>query len=167
MAGNQNNERLWSPWRMEYILDDKKPGECIFCTKPEDDRDRENLILYRGEKAFIMMNRYPYNNGHLLISPYNHVSDVDSLSDEEMLDISQATKRSVKILKEVMHPEGFNLGINMGKAAGAGIESHIHTHIVPRWNGDTNFMPVIADVRVMPELLDETYMKLYPLFKEM
>lgn len=167
MTENEGRQRLWAPWRMEYILDDKKPDDCIFCTKPEDENDRENLILHRGEKIFIMMNRYPYNNGHLLISPYNHVSDVDSLSDEEMLEISQVTKRSVKILKEVMHPEGFNLGINMGKAAGAGIESHIHTHIVPRWNGDTNFMPVIADVRVMPELLDETYVKLYPLFKEL
>ena len=167
MTENEGRQRLWAPWRMEYILDNKKTDDCIFCTKPDDENDRENLILHQGEKIFIMMNRYPYNNGHLLISPYSHVSDVDSLSDEEMLEIAQATKRSVKILKEVMHPEGFNVGINMGKAAGAGIESHIHTHIVPRWNGDTNFMPVIADVRVMPELLDETYMKLYPLFKEM
>lgn len=165
MAGNKGNERLWSPWRMEYILDNGKSAECIFCSKPEEETDRENLILHRGEKTFIIMNRYPYNNGHLLIVPFSHVSDTDGLTDEEMFEILQETKRSVRILKEVMKPEGFNIGINMGKAAGAGIESHIHVHIVPRWNGDTNFMPALSNVRVMPELLDETYMRLSPLFK--
>jgi len=150
---------------MEYILDNNKSVECIFCSKPKEQTDRENLILHRGEKAFIIMNRYPYNNGHLLIAPFSHVSDTDGLAEEEMLEIFTEIKRSVRILKEAMKPEGFNIGINMGKAAGAGIESHIHAHVVPRWNGDTNFMPALANVRVMPELLDETYRKLSPLFK--
>ncbi len=164
MSDNKGPERLWTPWRMEYILDDKESGGCIFCDKPNEKDDRKNLILLKGEKAFVIMNLYPYNNGHIMITPYSHVSDVTLLEDEEMLEISREMKRGVKVLTEAMHPDGFNIGMNIGKTAGAGIDDHLHLHIVPRWNGDTNFMPVIANMRVMPEHLDDTYMKLLPYY---
>jgi ATP adenylyltransferase len=164
MAENKRLDRLWTPWRMEYILDDNKPGGCIFCDKPKEEKDRENMILFRGENVFVIMNRYPYNNGHLMITPYSHVSTIDSLSMDELSETFAEVQRTVRILKEAMSPEGFNIGINIGKAAGAGIEEHLHVHVVPRWGGDTNFMPVLADVRVMPELLDETYSNLYDFF---
>jgi len=166
MSDTKKKECLWTPWRMEYILDNNKPGGCIFCDKPGEEKDRENLILFRGKKYFVIMNKYPYNNGHIMITPYAHVSDVTLLEGEIMADIALEMQRSIAILKEVMNPDGFNVGVNLGKAAGAGIDDHLHLHIVPRWNGDTNFMPVLADTRVMPEYLDETYMKLKPLYKE-
>jgi len=165
MSGKSGRDRLWTPWRMEYILDSNKPGGCIFCDKPKEKEDRENLILYRGKKSFVIMNRYPYNNGHIMITPYSHVSDMTELGDEDMLEMTFEMRRTVSILKEVMCPDGFNIGMNLGKAAGAGIDDHLHLHIVPRWGGDTNFMPVISDMRVMPELLDETYIKLKPLYE--
>ena len=152
-------EHIWAPWRIEYILGEKDK-ECIFCYKPKQDRDRENLLLYRGKSNLVMMNLYPYNPGHLMVAPYRHIQEVDKLGDDEMLEHFQLVNRCVAILKEAMNPEGFNIGMNLGKVAGAGIEDHIHTHIVPRWNGDTNFMPVISDTRAIPEALDETYAKL-------
>jgi len=158
-------ERLWTPWRMEYILGEKSAG-CIFCDKPEEDNDRGNLILYRGEKVFVIMNKYPYNNGHLMVTPYAHVSDLTLLDGETVTDLMGAVQRCSAVMKEVLGPEGFNVGMNIGKAGGAGIDDHLHMHIVPRWSGDTNFMTVMADTRVMPEYLDETYMKLYPHFHE-
>lgn len=160
MSEEKRFDRLWSPWRMEYILDNSKPKGCIFCDKPKEDSDRENLILFRGKQVFVIMNRYPYNNGHLMITPYAHVSEINALTEEEMQEIFLETSRATGILKEAVSPEGFNIGMNLGKAAGAGIEDHLHMHIVPRWSGDTNFMPVLADIRVMPEHLDETYVKL-------
>ena len=166
MSDGKKKERLWTPWRMEYILDKNKPEGCIFCDKPGEEKDRENLILFRGLKYFVIMNKYPYNNGHIMITPYAHVSDVTLLEGEVMADITLEMQRSIAIMKEVMNPDGFNVGMNLGKAAGAGIDDHLHLHIVPRWNGDTNFMPVLADTRVMPEYLDETYMKLKPFYKE-
>ena len=164
MNKNEAPDRLWAPWRMEYILDDSRGGGCIFCDYAKEEEDRKNLILSRGEKSFVIMNRYPYANGHLMITPYAHLSDVSLLSDGEMLELSSEIKRSVGILKKAMFPDGFNIGMNVGKAAGAGIDDHLHMHIVPRWNGDTNFMPVLSDTRVMPEALDETYRKLKPLY---
>lgn len=166
MAEQKQPDRLWTPWRMEYIVDTNRPGGCIFCDKPEEESDRENLILFRGERIFVIMNRYPYNNGHLMVTPYSHVSDVTLLTEEEMLEVSRSIQKSVEILKETMNPQGFNVGMNMGKAAGAGIDDHLHFHVVPRWNGDTNFMPVLSDVRVMPEHLDETYLKLKPFYEK-
>ncbi len=164
MNENEAPKRLWTPWRMEYILDGSKGGGCIFCDYPKEEDDRKSLILFRGEKTFVIMNRYPYSNGHLMITPYSHISDVSLLSGEEMLELSSEIKRSVALLKKAMFPDGFNIGMNMGKAAGAGIDDHLHMHIVPRWKGDTNFMPVLSDTRVMPEALDETYRKLKPLY---
>jgi len=152
-------EHLWAPWRMEYILGEKEEG-CIFCDKPKENEDAENYILHRGEKNFVILNRYPYNPGHLMVAPYSHVASLDKLSNEELLDHFRLVDRCVAILGEVLSPSGFNIGINLSKVAGAGVEGHIHTHIVPRWEGDTNFMPVISDTRVIPETLAETYAKL-------
>jgi len=153
-------ERLWAPWRMEYIKKcDEFPG-CIFCVLPAQDKDRENLILHRGKTCFIMLNTFPYNTGHLMIAPFKHTADMYALGDEELLEISRTVRFAVKLLAETMQPDGFNLGVNLGRTAGAGVADHVHWHIVPRWNGDTNFMPVIADTKVLPESLLATYDKL-------
>ena len=150
---------LWAPWRMEYIQMEK-PEECILCEKSSQDSDAINYILYRGDKNFVVMNKYPYNPGHLMVAPYRHVTGLEELTAGERHEHLDVVSRSVEVLKHVFSPDGFNLGINIGKVAGAGIEDHVHTHIVPRWQGDTNFMPVIADARVIPEALAETYQKL-------
>lgn len=152
-------ENLWAPWRIEYILGEKEEY-CIFCEKPKQDRDEDNLILYRGEGNFVIMNLYPYNPGHLMVAPYRHVQSLGLLRDDELLEHFRLVNQCVSVLQETMNPEGFNIGINMAKVAGAGIEDHIHTHIVPRWNGDTNFMPVISNTRVIPEALAKSYAKL-------
>jgi ATP adenylyltransferase len=138
----------------------EKPKGCILCDKPKENNDAQNYILYRGDKNFIMMNLYPYNAGHLMIAPYRHIANLEELNNEELREYWQIVTRSLKVLRKVFNPGGFNIGINMGKAAGAGIEEHVHTHIVPRWHGDTNFMPVIGDVKVISQALAETYQKL-------
>ena len=152
-------EHIWAPWRIEYIQMKKTEG-CVLCDKPGQSSDAQNYILYRGDKNFIIMNTYPYNPGHLMIAPYRHIASLEQLTDEELNEHFEIVSRSIKILRQVFNPSGFNIGINMGKVAGAGIDDHFHTHIVPRWQGDTNFMPVIADARVIPEALSETYEKL-------
>ena len=152
-------ERIWAPWRIEYILMEKEEG-CILCEKPGENNDAPNYILYRGDKNFIIMNSYPYNPGHLMIAPYRHIANLEELTDEELHEHFEIVSRSIKLLRQVFNPGGFNIGINMGKVAGAGIVGHVHTHIVPRWQGDTNFMTVIPDIRVVPEALAETYKKL-------
>jgi ATP adenylyltransferase len=152
-------EQIWAPWRIKYIQMEKPEG-CILCEKPSEDNDALNYILYRGEKNFIIMNSYPYNPGHLMVVPYRHVASLDELTDEERHEHFEIVSRSIKVLRQVFNPGGFNIGINMGKIAGAGIQDHFHTHIVPRWQGDTNCMPVISNVRVVPEALAETYEKL-------
>ncbi len=156
---------LWAPWRMEYILGKKEP-ECIFCSYPKKNNDRDNLILYRSAHNFVMMNRYPYNNGHLMVVPYIHTPTIENLSDEILLDFIKVTQRSLKSLKEIFRTEGFNIGINIGAAAGAGMEEHVHLHMVPRWAGDTSFMPVFGEIRVIPEHIMETYDKLHPIFNK-
>ncbi len=152
-------EQIWAPWRMKYI-EMEKPRGCILCEKPGQNNDAPNYILYRGNKNFVIMNSYPYNPGHLMIVSYRHIASLDELTNEELHEHFEIVSQSIKVLRQVFNPGGFNLGINMGKIAGAGIEDHFHTHIVPRWQGDTNFMPVISDVRVVPEALAETYEKL-------
>ncbi len=152
-------ELIWAPWRIEYIQMEKPEG-CILCNKPEQNNDTLSYILYRGEKNFVILNAYPYNPGHLMIAPYRHTASIEELTDEELKEHFEIARRSTSILRQVFNPGGFNLGINLGRIAGAGIDGHFHTHIVPRWQGDTNFMPVIADVRVVPEALSETYRKL-------
>ncbi len=156
-------ERMWAPWRLEYIVKDKPDG-CIFCVFPCENEDEKNHILYRGEHSFVIMNAFPYSNGHLLVAPYRHINKLEELSYEETGEIMQLTKKCVTALRAICNPDGFNIGINQGTAAGAGIADHIHLHVVPRWNGDINFMPVFADVKVIPEALATTYNKLKPYF---
>ncbi len=152
-------EQIWAPWRIKYIEMEKAKG-CILCDKAKENDDAPNYILHRGKKNFIILNSYPYNPGHLMVAPYRHVASLEELTDEELHEHFEIVSQSIKVLRQVFNPGGFNIGINAGKVAGAGIDDHIHTHIVPRWQGDTNFMPVIADVRVVPEALTETYEKL-------
>jgi ATP adenylyltransferase len=156
---------LWAPWRMDYIAASNEKGGCIFC--PGDDRshDEERLILHAGDQSIVLMNRYPYINGHLLVAPVRHVSALDALTDDEKLDLITMVEKSVEILTKAMNPGGFNVGVNLGRIAGAGVEEHIHFHVVPRWSGDTNYMTVVGDVRVIPEHIQATYEKLLPLFK--
>jgi ATP adenylyltransferase len=157
-------KNLWAPWRMEYILS-KKTKECIFCLDKDESQDKKKLILFRSSLSFVIMNRYPYNNGHLMVAPFKHVPALEDLDGDTALNMFTLLKNSLGILRRCLRPEGFNVGINMGRVGGAGIEDHLHIHIVPRWNGDTNFMPVVGDVRVMPEHLDDTYNRLSPLFQ--
>ncbi len=152
-------ERIWAPWRIEYILMEKPEG-CILCEKPEEDKDEQNYILYRGDKNFIILNSYPYNPGHLMVAPYRHTGNLEELTEEERNEHFETVSRAIRALREAFNPGGFNIGANIGKVAGAGIDDHFHSHIVPRWQGDTNYMPVLADVRVLPEALAETYQKL-------
>ncbi len=152
-------KQLWAPWRIEYILMEK-PKECIFCVKPRENNDERNLILYRGRYCFIILNLFPYNNGHLMIAPYRHVSSIEDMNNNEIFEMGLLTRASIKLLRKTLNPDGFNVGFNIGRAAGAGIEEHVHMHIVPRWHGDTNFMPVLGNTKVIPEALKETYSKL-------
>src|SRR5437773_5205833 len=158
-------ERIWSPWRMAYIEAVPEPDEgCIFCDKPDAGDDDLAYILARAERAFVLLNTFPYNPGHLMVAPFRHVADLEELDDEEMTDISALLRRSVRALKDAVGPDGFNVGMNLGRVAGAGIPGHLHWHVVPRWSGDTNFMTVLGDVRVLPEGLAETYRRLKPQF---
>ncbi len=161
-------DKLWAPWRLEYITSaaEMKDG-CIFCDKPKEKNDKANLIVYREEFCFVILNKYPYNNGHVMIVPYEHKSDLLHLSDQILLNIQQVTKKTIKALKNTMNPHGFNIGLNMGRPAGAGIDDHIHYHIVPRWNGDTNYMPVLANTKVVSEALEQTWKRLYKQFQKL
>ena len=136
------------------------PQGCIFCIYPSENRDAEHYILYRGERCFMMLNLYPYNNGHLMIAPYQHVETIEKLDAVTLAELIAQAQLALRVLRQVMTPDGFNMGINEGKVAGAGFAEHMHFHIVPRWNGDTNFMPVVADIKVIPEHLDSVYQKL-------
>ncbi|TET85831.1 HIT domain-containing protein [Candidatus Aerophobetes bacterium] len=151
--------RIWAPWRLEYILDEKKKG-CIFCEKSKESKDVENYILLRGEKCLVMLNAFPYNNGHLMIIPYRHVGSIEDLKEDETREMMKLLSLMTVLLKKVMSPDGFNVGMNLGDVAGAGIMGHLHLHIVPRWKGDCNFMPVLSDTKVIPEALRQTYQKL-------
>ena len=154
---------LWAPWRMEYILS-PKPDGCIFCDKPKQNADRENLILHRGDHCFVIMNYYPYNNGHLMIVPYRHIADLEDLTEKERREMMALLAGSAKIIKKAMNPDGLNIGMNLGRTAGAGIDEHLHFHIVPRWNGDTNFMPIFGHTKVLPQGLYESWNELKPRF---
>ncbi len=155
---------LWTPWRMGYILGEKGEG-CLLCTKQQAprERDRENYILYRGATCYIMLNLFPYTNGHLMIVPYRHVARLERLDDRSLYDMMALTRASVAALTQALSPAGFNIGMNLGKAAGAGIVQHLHLHVVPRWRGDVNFMSVLGETRLIPEALDATYEKLLPI----
>lgn len=158
---------IWAPWRMTYIKDARKPGRCIFCQKARERRDAANLLLHRGRQGFVLMNLFPYNSGHLMVAPYAHVKTLDPLSPECVLELMQLTTLSLRALRAELHPEGFNIGINLGRVSGAGIENHLHLHIVPRWNGDTNFMPMLAETKVIPEHLSVTFKKLQARFRQL
>ena len=152
-------KQIWAPWRIEYIQMEKEEG-CILCQKPKQNKDSPNYILYRGDNNFVIMNKYPYNPGHLMVATYRHIASLENLTQTELHEHFEIVSRCVRLLKEIFKPQGFNIGINTRAVAGAGITDHFHTHIVPRWPGDTNFMPVLSDVRVVPEALAETYKKL-------
>ena len=160
-------ERLWSPWRSKYIASsvDSHSDECVFCRiAAQPDQDDTNFVLHRGEHAFIVLNLYPYISGHLMIVPYLHASELDAVAKEITDEMMDLTKRSQTALREVYSPSGFNLGMNLGSAAGAGIADHLHIHLLPRWTGDTNFMTSVGETRVLPEALELTYKKLRPKF---
>jgi len=150
-------EQLFAPWRMAYIDSADKQEGCIFCDFPRENRDRERLILARGESVFVILNAFPYNPGHLMVAPFRHEGSYENLREDEFMEMHRYGQRCVKVLKEAMDPQGFNMGINIGKIAGAGFAGHVHLHIVPRWNGDTNFMPVIGETKVLPVSLHETW----------
>ena len=157
-------ERLWAPWRLQYVAKEKAEG-CIFCDKPLAGDDRAAYIVHRGALAYVLLNAFPYNNGHIMVAPYAHIANLEELPPDtihEMMDLAQLATRA---LKSDFNPDGLNLGFNLGAAAGAGIKDHLHLHLVPRWLGDTNFMPVIGDVRVIPESLEQTYDKLTGAFR--
>lgn len=161
-------QRIWSPWRMAYIQAAKEQGEdggCIFCDLPAEGDDVRTMILARGELAFVIVNSFPYNPGHLMVAPFRHVGAFTSLEAAELADVDALVARSIHVLEQEMEPHGYNLGMNLGRVAGAGIPDHVHWHLVPRWNGDTNFMPVVGQTRVLPELLEETYARLRPRFE--
>lgn len=158
-------ERLWSPWRSKYIesFSEKENGnekKCAFCEKLSDTDDEKNLIIHRSSMCAVIMNIYPYNSGHLMIVPFAHKASFEELTNEEHLDVMSETRLAIKLLKLTSHPDGFNFGANLGRVSGAGIAEHVHFHVVPRWSGDVNFMPVLADAKVISEGLDQTYKKL-------
>ncbi len=156
-------ENLWAPWRGEFIHAEKR-ADCIFCTFPAEDRDPDNLILGRTEKSIAILNKFPYNNGHLMVIPRRHVSAMGELPEPEFMDLHKLLQKGIEVLQGVYKPQGFNVGMNLGKVAGAGIADHLHYHIVPRWGGDSNFMPVLAETKVMVEHLAASYDKLRPEF---
>jgi len=155
-------KRLWSPWRLQYVAGSyKKSAGCIFCEKiPTPEKDRQNLVLLRGDKGFMMLNLFPYNTGHFMVAPYVHVPSVEDLDADTLADLMGMVNRGIAALRRAYQPDGINIGINLGAAAGAGIVDHVHIHVVPRWVGDTNFMPVFSETKVIPELLEGTYERL-------
>lgn len=157
------SKTIWAPWRIEYILGEKEAG-CFLCRMFAEQDDRSNLLLKRGKTCAVVMNRYPYTSGHLMVTPFRHLENLKDMTPEERLEMADLCIEAVEILKAELKPDGLNLGYNLGAAAGAGLKDHLHQHIVPRWVGDTNFMPVLADTRVMPQALLEQYDVLRPLF---
>ncbi len=164
-------EKLWSPWRSKYIesLGEKEDGDkCIFCEAAKNDvTDPENLLIHKGELTFSLLNLYPYNNGHLMIIPFRHIGDFDDLSKQEGSEIIRELQLARRALIDISQPQGFNIGANLGRVSGAGIDEHIHFHIVPRWSGDTNFMPVLGEVKVISQELKETKLKLLTAYKKL
>ena len=156
---------LWAPWRMDYILRKKKKG-CFFCKNLKEKESKKNLILVQGESVFVVMNKYPYTNGHLMIVPKRHTVDLEQLDNNELKELFDLLKTSTRVLKSSLRPHGFNIGMNIGKVGGAG-EDHLHIHLVPRWTGDTNFMPVLGETKIISEYLEETYQKLHSVFMDL
>lgn len=160
-------EHIFAPWRKDFIENKEKKEEgCIFCNRVKNEPSVENLVVFKGLHSFVILNKYPYNNGHLMVVPYRHTADFSSLSIEEMSDLMCNIKSSIEKLKQAYNPQGFNIGMNLGAVAGAGIAEHLHWHIVPRWSGDTNFMPITGKTKVLHEMLEDTYLKLFPLYNK-
>ena len=159
-------QRIWAPWRLEYVKDASKDkeSECIFCAAIASDDDEANLVVHRGELCFVILNKFPYTNGHLMVAPHEHVSTLQALDPETTVEMMALAQRSMTALESSYSPHGYNVGVNQGRVAGAGVEHHIHMHVVPRWGGDTNFMPVLADTRVMPQSLDDSFDALHGAF---
>ena len=155
---------LWSPWRYRYVSQSPEAGACIFCDKITERRDKENFILHRGRLNYVLLNVYPYTSGHLMVAPYAHVAELGALAPEALVEMMELAQRSERALRETYHPDGLNLGMNLGQAAGAGVAGHLHLHILPRWFADSNFMTTVGETRVLPEDLAATYEKLHPLF---
>lgn len=153
-------ERLWAPWRLEYVQSADKQEGCVFCRAAESGDDEASLVVHRGERAFVLLNKFPYASGHLLVAPYRHVAEFGGLDDDEALELHRLAAQGLDALRAAYGPEAFNLGWNIGRPAGAGIVDHVHLHVVPRWTGDTNFMPVLGDVKVLPEHLVATRQRL-------
>jgi len=160
------NQRIWAPWRLAYVKDASKDieEECIFCAKPAAADDEANLIVHRGQHCFVILNLFPYTNGHLMVAPYEHTGRIQELPAATVAETMALAQRAMDGLERVYDPQGYNVGFNQGRAAGAGVEHHIHLHVVPRWGGDTNFMPVIADTKVMPQTLEQSYAALKEAF---
>jgi len=156
------NHRLWAPWRIKYIQAVRRPvagasDDCIFCSRPALGDDAKALIPHRGDRCFVMLNAFPYTNGHVMVAPYEHTADLANLDEDTASELMTLTQRSLRALAEPYGPDGYNLGVNLGRIAGAGFADHVHLHVVPRWAGDTNFMPVVGDTRVMPQSLEDSY----------
>ncbi|RPJ24989.1 MAG: HIT domain-containing protein [Chloroflexi bacterium] len=156
---------IWSPWRMEYIESNKAEG-CIFCSAQEKEDSAENLIAFRGEHAYIILNRYPYTSGHLMVVPLAHKANLEELDPPTRAEMMELTTRCITVLRKVYNPQAFNIGANIGESAGAGVKEHVHMHIVPRWQGDTNFISILGETRVLPESLERTYQRLKREFLE-
>jgi ATP adenylyltransferase len=157
------NHRLWAPWRLQYLTGDKS-DDCIFCSKPALGDDERALIVHRGDACYVILNAFPYTNGHVMVAPFAHVADLRGLDEAAAAELVALTQRSLDAVESVYGPDGFNLGVNLGEVAGAGFAGHVHQHVVPRWKGDTNFMPVVGDTRVMPEELPDSWRKLRAAF---
>ena len=155
---------LWSPWRYEYVSTAAEQESCVLCVGDETARDAQKLILHRGERSFVILNLFPYTSGHLMVTPFAHIGTLTGVDRETLDEMTGFSRRAVEVLEEVYRPEGFNLGMNLGKCAGAGVRDHIHYHVVPRWCGDTNFMTVTGETCLLPEDIRATYEKLKPLF---
>lgn len=159
-------EHIYAPWRKDFIEKKEKEEGCIFCKRKELDISLDSLVIYKGKLSFILLNKYPYNNGHIMVAPYAHKADFTELNDDELLELSQNIRLGIRVLKKAYNPQGFNIGMNLGSIAGAGVADHLHWHIVPRWSGDTNFMPVIGETKVLHEILSDTFNKVIPVIKE-
>lgn len=152
------NHRIWAPWRLNYVKGASKDNEqeCVFCAAGSAGDDREMLILHRGDNCFVILNKFPYTNGHLMVAPYEHLGALQNLPEDTLTEMMSLTQRAMSALQDAYDPHGFNVGMNQGRVAGAGVEHHVHMHVVPRWGGDTNFMPVLGDTRVMPQTLEQS-----------
>lgn len=155
---------LWSPWRYQYVSHQRPEKGCVFCNKMQQSNDEENLVLYRGLNNYVLLNLYPYTSGHLMIAPYQHIGSLSTADDATWMEMTALTRKAEQALQKAYNPEGINLGMNLGKSAGAGIADHIHMHVLPRWHADSNFLTTISETRVLPEALEDTYRKLKPLF---